>query len=67
MPDSMEAPLMDGRPDRDDELDYREDEEADVLPESFKNTQSRPSLFVWLLTFAAGISGLLFGCTFGPC
>jgi hypothetical protein len=22
-----------------------------------------PSLFVWLLTFSAGISGLLFGCS----
>jgi len=26
------------------------------------NLQS-PGLFVWLLTFSAGISGLLFGCT----
>lgn len=25
----------------------------------------RPSLFVLVLTFAAGISGLLFGCMFG--
>ena len=23
-----------------------------------------PGLFVWLLTFSAGISGLLFGCAF---
>lgn len=23
---------------------------------------SQPGLFVWLLTFSAGISGLLFGC-----
>ncbi|CCF34700.1 hypothetical protein CH063_06637 [Colletotrichum higginsianum] len=63
MPDSMDAPLMAGRQDRDDELDYRDaDEEADVLPPSMKQSQqSTPSLFVWLLTFAAGISGLLFG------
>lgn len=25
-----------------------------------------PGLFVWLLTFSAGISGLLFGCAFSP-
>lgn len=64
MPDSIDAPLMAGRQDRDDELDYRDaDEEADVLPASMKHArQSGPSLFVWLLTFAAGISGLLFGC-----
>ncbi|OLN92236.1 Myo-inositol transporter 1-like protein 1 [Colletotrichum chlorophyti] len=62
MPDSMDAPLMAGRPDRDDELDYRDaDEESHVLPASMRHSQSRPSLFVWLLTFAAGISGLLFG------
>ncbi|GKT87135.1 myo-inositol transporter 1 [Colletotrichum tofieldiae] len=63
MPDSMDAPLMAGRQDRDDEFDYRDaDEEADVLPASMKHSQaSAPSLFVWLLTFAAGISGLLFG------
>ncbi|KAK1986257.1 general substrate transporter [Colletotrichum cereale] len=63
MPDSMDAPLMAGRQDRDDELDYRDaDEDIDVLPASMKNSQqSTPSLFVWLLTFAAGISGLLFG------
>ena len=24
---------------------------------------SPPGLFIWLLTFSAGISGLLFGCT----
>lgn len=66
MPDSMDAPLMAGRSDRDDEFDYRDaDEEADVLPASMKHVQSRPTLFVWLLTFAAGISGLLFGCECG--
>jgi hypothetical protein len=28
----------------------------------------RPGLFVWLLTFSAGISGLLFGCELSiPC
>ncbi|KAK2024625.1 general substrate transporter [Colletotrichum zoysiae] len=63
MPDSMDAPLMAGRQDRDDELDYRNaDEEVDVLPASMKSSrESTPGLFVWLLTFAAGISGLLFG------
>jgi len=25
-----------------------------------------PGLFVWLLTFSAGISGLLFGCKYTP-
>jgi SP family myo-inositol transporter-like MFS transporter 13 len=45
-----------------------EEEENDVNPNDVsvlleKNLQ-HPGIFVWLLTFSAGISGLLFGCTF---
>jgi hypothetical protein len=29
---------------------------------SYRNPDESPGLFVWLLTFSAGISGLLFGC-----
>ena len=32
-----------------------------------KTRETRPSLFVVWLTIAAGISGLLFGCTFFVC
>jgi SP family myo-inositol transporter-like MFS transporter 13 len=31
---------------------------------SGKAPEDAPGLFVWLLTFAAGISGILFGCEF---
>lgn len=65
--DSLEAPLISNRDpddpdDRDDELEGATEpaaphEAADASP---------PGLFMWLLTFSAGISGLLFGCMASP-
>ena len=60
MPDAADQPLMGQQPGD----DARPSEEADLpdvalLPE--KNL-GQPGIYVWLLTFSAGISGLLFGC-----
>ena len=46
--------------------DRNESEDMDLTDVSLlleKNLR-HPGLFVWLLTFSAGISGLLFGCLF---
>lgn len=60
MADAAEAPLIANRdaenPDDVHDVDL---EDVDILLE--KNLR-HPGLYVWLLTFAAGISGLLFGC-----
>jgi SP family myo-inositol transporter-like MFS transporter 13 len=58
MVDQAEEPLMgNGHEDRrDSDVDVRD---SSALLE--QNLQT-PGLFVWLLTFSAGISGLLFGC-----
>ncbi|KAM0276878.1 hypothetical protein ACHAQH_006296 [Verticillium albo-atrum] len=76
MPHSSQAPLISDRQERDhddrrdgddEELlrqdDYYDDADADehVLPPPIKTTGVQAGLFIWLLTFAAGISGLLFG------
>lgn len=54
-----EEPLM--RHDHDDEGGHNVDlSDVSLLLE--KNLR-HPGIFVWLLTFSAGISGLLFGCT----
>lgn len=44
---------------------YDDDHDADVrsTPGKLGGDES-PGLFIWLLTFSAGISGLLFGCEF---
>lgn len=34
----------------------------DAAEDGSKSLEGGPGLFVWLLTAAAGISGLLFGC-----
>lgn len=57
MADTAEEPLMAGRAeDENDEVDL-----GDVSLLLEKNLK-HPGIFVWLLTFSAGISGLLFGC-----
>lgn len=60
--DSPEAPLI-PEDQRNGELQYDADD-ADVETESggFDKPEAKPGLFVLLLTFSAGISGLLFGC-----
>lgn len=55
---TAEEPLLLNQPGEEEE---DEDEDVSVLLE--KNLR-KPGLFVWLLTFSAGISGLLFGCMF---
>jgi SP family myo-inositol transporter-like MFS transporter 13 len=64
--DSSHEPLISDR-DAQGEEHQREFEDAasDVAAsEAGKSATARPGLFVLLLTFAAGISGLLFGCEF---
>lgn len=42
-----------------------EEEESDVDEDAsllLEKNLSKPGLFVWLLAFSAGITGLLFGC-----
>ncbi|EEY19284.1 myo-inositol transporter 1 [Verticillium alfalfae VaMs.102] len=72
--DRQDRERDDRRDDDDEELlrrdDYYDDGDADAdadadehtLPPPIKTTGVQASLFIWLLTFAAGISGLLFGC-----
>lgn len=60
--DSPEAPLI-PEDQRHGELHYDADD-ADTEPGSgFDKPEAKPGVFVLLLTFSAGISGLLFGCT----
>lgn len=60
--DSPEAPLI-PEDQRNGELLYNADDaDTDTEPGSFHKPEAKPGLFVLLLTFSAGISGLLFGC-----
>jgi len=60
MADPAVEPLMRHEPDTEDDLTVDVDlSDVSLLLE--KNLR-HPGLFVWLLTFSAGISGLLFGC-----
>lgn len=52
--DRPEAPLISNQADHDDA--------GSVPSPAAAKPSSKPSVFVLLLTFAAGISGLLFGC-----
>jgi SP family myo-inositol transporter-like MFS transporter 13 len=55
-----EEPLMRHEPGNDEEEGHDVDlSDVSLLLE--KNLRN-PGVFVWLLTFSAGISGLLFGC-----
>jgi SP family myo-inositol transporter-like MFS transporter 13 len=60
MADSADEPLMRHEPENDDDPAVAVDlsDVSLLLEENLR----RPGLFVWLLTFSAGISGLLFGC-----
>lgn len=60
MADSAEEPLMRHESGNDDEPSNDVDL-TDVSLMLEKNLK-HPGIFVWLLTFSAGISGLLFGC-----
>jgi SP family myo-inositol transporter-like MFS transporter 13 len=60
--DSSQAPLISSNR-HDDDAPY---DAVDDVPEprvvTGKATNGQPGVFVLILTFAAGISGLLFGC-----
>jgi hypothetical protein len=67
MSDSVEAPLIGNQQDAvgDDDLPHRDSLEGEAneeLPVTHKHVNGAPGFFIWLLTLAAGISGLLFGC-----
>ncbi|GJN83850.1 hypothetical protein PLIIFM63780_007401 [Purpureocillium lilacinum] len=66
--DASQAPLMAGEP-RDDDPDFDADRDAlqhgSARPED-KAPEAGYGVFVLALTFAAGISGLLFGCKYRP-
>ena len=69
MPSSLEAPLIANADDgRDEELrPYDSDGESHGGPDPGRPADyGAPGSFVWLLTFAAGISGVLFGCRHIP-
>lgn len=63
-----QEPLISNHGRDDDHDDDRgglfEDAELDPVADSGKTDDRGPSIFVLVLTFAAGISGLLFGCMF---
>lgn len=61
--ESSQAPLISNRSREENELEYDADDATDTASNaSHRHPDARPGLFVVLLTFAAGISGLLFGC-----
>jgi SP family myo-inositol transporter-like MFS transporter 13 len=69
MADAAEEPLMGQSSHEEDGHDVtNEDATHDVdlsdVSLLLEKKLRHPGLFVWLLTFSAGISGLLFGCTF---
>lgn len=55
---TAEEPLLANQPEEDT---YGDEVDEDISHLLEKNLR-KPGLFVWLLTFSAGISGLLFGC-----
>lgn len=62
---------QDGQPNQDstaaaveNELEYEADDATDTASNTSRQPDPAPGVFVLLLTFSAGISGLLFGCTF---
>jgi MFS transporter, SP family, solute carrier family 2 (myo-inositol transporter), member 13 len=60
--ESAHAPLISNEPRDDNELEYDADDATDTASNASRLPDARPGIFVLLLTFAAGISGLLFGC-----
>lgn len=66
MSDDEAQQALIGRGDADNTaLLYDRDIDDDARSLSDAKLGGAPGLFVWMLTAAAGISGLLFGCKFG--
>lgn len=61
MDDSAQAPLIANRGDLAGQLDD-DNVDLDNVDLLLEKSLQHPGFYVWLLTFAAGISGLLFGC-----
>ena len=65
MSDRVHEPLMSLSHDADDEYENADNQLEEGRPGSEHGDPGvAPTLFVWLLTFSAGISGLLFGCKY---
>jgi MFS transporter, SP family, solute carrier family 2 (myo-inositol transporter), member 13 len=64
MADQAEEPLIGNGEGSYRNPDGEEGQEFDtpIDPTLLQDNLQSPGLFVWLLTFSAGISGLLFGC-----
>lgn len=67
--DNLQAPLISNRDPEDGEDGLDDGPEPGASAPAGTGSghglagRSSPGLFMWLLTFSAGISGLLFGCT----
>jgi SP family myo-inositol transporter-like MFS transporter 13 len=64
MADTAREPLM--RHGLGGEDQESQDTELNDVSLLFEKNLANPGIFVWLLTFSAGISGLLFGCMLNP-
>lgn len=64
MSDSADEPLMRHERERETDDDPAIDVDLSDVSLLLEKNLRHPGLFVWLLTFSAGISGLLFGCTY---
>ena len=62
MADTAEEPLMRHEPGDDDDDDASHEVDLSDVSLLLEKNLRNPGIFVWLLTFSAGISGLLFGC-----
>ncbi|EPE29508.1 MFS general substrate transporter [Glarea lozoyensis ATCC 20868] len=60
MADTAEEPLM-GQSSHEDDLDATDEVDLSDVSLLLEKNLRHPGVFVWLLTFSAGISGLLFG------
>jgi hypothetical protein len=59
--DAAEEPLMRGDNQDADDGEHRLDEPSTAMPRRESELHS-PGVWMWMLAFSAGISGLLFGC-----
>lgn len=62
MGDTAEEPLISHRSHNHEEDDASYDVDLSDVSLLLEKNLRHPGIYVWLLTFSAGISGLLFGC-----